>query len=300
MKKYRNKETINTLLHIDNVFGEFSGKALPIVIVLCTAVAPIILWAVFLLGSPIKIWMVLVVDVIITFRVMCKVMFKEDEKIEFYLKQRADEYKSADEIVHISHIHEDGLIEFDTGRVSYLVSGYVKSYLNDDKLSLDIETFMNELDRWSWDFFLHNTVDELLCEDELPLLKRYTDDTIIRERIDFYVHQDEWARTNSNLYRITFLVTAGKYDWKKLKAHLTELISSDVSRAFSEIDIMNYDMVSSILNRDICGYVSIREMLMKKYDNNEYYDSRVVWYDDNVPTELLKDKETSSMEGRRI
>lgn len=300
MRRFKGKENINTLLNIDSVFGEHEGHVLPIILTIGLAGLPLLVWLFLLQGTFIKFWWVLIFDVFWTARWALIILGKEKEKMKFYDQQRADEYKSADELVHINHIHDDGLIEYDNGRVAYIISGYLKGYLTDDKLSVDMEHFMDELDNWDWDIYFHNTVDEILCEDRLPKLAKYTDKEVIQERIDFYAHQDEWSRTHTALYRVSFLVQANKYAWKRLKAHLTELVSSELALMFNEVDILDYDQVSDILNRDICGFVDIIKMLTSKYDNDNYYASKVMWYDDEIPEELVKEPETSGLEERRV
>ena len=299
MRRFKNKENMNTLLNIDSVFGEYEGRVLPVIITIALAGAPLLVWLFLLQGTPIKFIWVVIFDVLWSARWALIILGKEKEKMLFYDQQRADEYKSADELIHINHIHEDGLIEYDNGKICYLVSGYLKGYLTDDKLSVDMENFMNELDNWDWDMYLHNTVDEILCEDNLPKLTKYTDKEVLKERISFYAHQDEWARTHTALYRITFAVSSHKYNWKKIKAHLEELTSSELALMFNEIDILDYEQVGDILDRDICGYVDIIKMLTTKYDNDKFYASRVMWYDDEIPEELIPEKESSSMEERR-
>lgn len=299
MRRFKNKENMNTLLNIDSVFGEYEGRVLPVIITIALAAVPLLAWLFLLQGTPIKFIWVVIFDVFWSARWALIILGKEKEKMLFYDQQRADEYKSADELIHINHIHEDGLIEYDNGKVAYLVSGYLKGYLTDDKLSVDMENFMNELDNWDWDMYLHNTVDEILCEDNLPKLTKYKDKEVLKERISFYAHQDEWARTHTALYRITFAVSSSKYNWKKLKGHLEELISSELALVFNEVDILNYDQVGDILDRDICGFVDIIKMLTNKYDNDKFYASRVMWYDDEIPEELIPEKESSSMEERR-
>lgn len=301
MKRFGNKENINILANIDNPFGEHEGKIMPWIIVILLAAAPLLIWLFFLINTPIKFWMVVVFDVLWTGRWMLKIPGQEDKKMAFYEQQLADAYKSADEIIHITHVHDDGLIEYDNGRVAYLISGFLKGYINDDALSLDLENFMNELDAWEWDYTLHNVVDELLCENNLPKLARYTDKEVIQDRINFYSYQDEWSRTHTALYRITFIVQAPKYNWKKLKLHLEELISSDIALMFNDVSVLRYDQVNDILNRDICGFTDILTMLTKKYENSEYYASKVMWYDDEVPVSAkVENEEHSEMSKRRV
>lgn len=301
MRRFKGKENINTLLNIDSVFGEYEGHVLPIILTIACAAGPLLLWLFLLQGTFIRFWWVCVFDVPFTGRMALKILGKEKKVIRFYLQQRADEYKSADELIHTNHIHDTGLIEFDNGRVGVILAGYPREYLTEDKLSVDLENFMNELDNggWQWDMFLHNTVDEVLCEDGLPKLKKYTDSTILKERISFYAYQDDWSRTHTGLYRIIFLVTCPKYNWKKLISHMEELISSELALMFNEIKICNVDEVSEAFNRDVCGFVDIVKMLVQKYDNDEFYASKVLWYDEDIPKELVPEQETSSMEERR-
>lgn len=299
MRRFKNKDNINTLLNIDSVFGEYEGHVLPIVLTIVAAAVPIFFWLVLLQGTFIKFWWVLVFDLLWTGRWALILIGKEKTKMQMYTQQREDAYKSADELVHITHIHDNGLIEYDNGQVALLISGFLKGYLTDDKLSVNMESFMNELDVWNWDLFLHNTVDEVLCENDLPRLRRYSDKQVIADRIEFYNYQDEWSRTHTSLYRVTFLVTCAKYAWKRMQSHMEELISSEVALMFNEVAIMDYDGVVDLLNRDICGFVDITNMLLKKYNNDEYYGSKVMWYDDKVPDNLVVPKESPDLDERR-
>lgn len=299
VRKFKGKENINTLLNIDSVFGEYEGHVMPLVLTLILAAVPLLFWLFMLQGTPIRFWWVCVFDVLWSVRWGLIILGKEKEKMKFYNAQRGDEYKTADELIHIVYINEDGLIEYDNGTTAVILSGYLKGYLSDDKLSVEMENFMNELDNWDWDMYMHNTVDEILCTDGLPNLKRYSDNTIIKERISFYNHQDEYARTHTGLYRISFLVFCSKYNWKKMLSHMKELVTSELALMFNEIEILNYYDVIDLLNRDICGFADINRMLVSKYDNEQYYKSKVVWYDEDVPEELIPEQEEIGLEERR-
>lgn len=298
MKRFKGKPSINTLLNIDSVFGEYEGHVLPIVITILLAGAPLLFWLFFLQGTPVKFWWVAMFDVFWTGRWALIILGHEKEKKKFYLQQRGDEYKTADELIHINHIHDNGLIEYDNGTVAIIISGYLRGFLNDDTLSVQMEDFMNELDSWNWDIYFHNTIDEVICEDSLPNCGRYTDPQVIQERINFYSYQDDYTRSHTGLYRISFLVFSPKYNWKRLLSHMDELISSELASLFNEIGILGYYDVIDLLNRDICGFADINKMLVKKYDNDQFYTSKVLWYDDNVPEEFKPKKETSVVEER--
>lgn len=300
MKKYKGKELMNTLLNIDNIFGEYEGKLLPLIIVLLLGGAPILVWVFFLQGTNISIWWVVGLDVPWTAVWAINIFGNYKEKKHFYLEQRQDKGATADTIIHVKNITEEGLIQFDTGGVALIVSGYLKSYLTEDKLSVDLENFMNQLDTWNWDYYLHTAIDELKCEDELPKLRRYTDPDVIRERIGFYAYQDEWASTHAGLYRITFVVSDSSYNWKKLISGVKDLISSEAAKCFNEVSILEYDDVVDILGRDVAAYIDIRSMLRTKFDNSDYHGSSVMWYDDKIPEDFIIEEEESDLEGRRL
>lgn len=298
--KYKGKETINTLLNIDSIFGEHEGRVLPIVIIMCLIALPLLIWLFLLQGTPIKLLWVVLFDIPWSVYWILEIKFDGKGKRKFYMEQKSDKGVSADEIIHIKDINENGLIMYDNGFVGFIISGYIKTYLNDDKLSVEIENFMNELDMWDWDMYLHNTTDELLCENDLPKLKRYKDRQVIKERISMLTYQDEYTRTHTGLYRISFLVTTQSYNWKKLESHLFELITSEVALCFNEVKVLNYEEVSELCGRDIYAFINIRKMLMSKYDNDDYHKSKVLWYDDNITEDLKKKVDRSNLEERRM
>ena len=132
MRRFKGKENINTLLNIDSVFGEYEGHVLPIILTIGLAALPLLAWLFLLQGTFIKLWWVIVFDLLWTGRWALIILGKEKQKMQFYEQQKVDEYKSSDELVHANHVHDDGLIEYDNGQVAYIVSGYLKGYLTDE------------------------------------------------------------------------------------------------------------------------------------------------------------------------
>ena len=298
---WKGKDKINTLLNPDNYFGQHETSMVPLLLFFAGAGIPLLGWLMLLMPFiPFKIF-------VFPYLLWCGrwaliTIGKEKQKKANYLQQRADEYKAIDEIVHINQIYEDGLIEYSNGTVAYLISGFPKGYLNPKKLSADLESFMNELDIFIWDWFMHNAVDEIVTEDELPKLGRYKDKEVIKDRMDFFAYQDDYSRTHAGLYRYTFVVYASKGDWKKLRNYLENLVDSEVAQVFNNISICNRDEVNSLINRDIMSYTDIIKMLTKKYENTDFKGSKVLWYDSKIPKRYKrKDKETSDIiEERRV
>ena len=299
MKKFKGKEYINTLLDIENLLGSTEKKVLPVILTIAVAAIPLVIWLLWL-RSIVHYIIFIIFELLWTGRFALKFIGNEPEKMEFYDTQRADEYRSADELVHVTRLQQDGLIEYTNGRVVYLISALPKSYLSDDALSVAVERFMDELDEFDWDFHMYNATDEILCEDLLPNLKAYKDKEVIADRINFYSYQDDYTRNNSALYRYVFVVSAMSTKWKRLKTRLQEIMESEVVKCFNEIQLCEYGEVGELFNRDVCTYIDVNKMLEKKFDNDEFYESKVLWYDENVPTELLKKDETSNLEERRV
>lgn len=299
MIRWENKDLMNTLLNVNSYFGEHQSPMAPMLIFFGMAAIPLMGWL-FILQMWIPFKWFLIPWALWCGRWALKTFGKEDQKLVQYRQQKADAYKQADDLIHVSHIHKDGLIEYSNGIVGYIITGFPKGFLNDAALSVAFEDFFNELDMWNWDMYLQNVTDELLCKRELPKCGAYTDKQVISDRIDFYSYQDSYSRENTALYRYNFLVLARKNDFKKLRSHLDELVKSDLCKCFSEIDICDRNTLDSVVDRDMCAFINLKNMLVRKYENSEFYGSQALWFDNEIPEQFKKNKETSSINERRV
>lgn len=281
------KPHINTLLNVDNIFGTYENRVAPFILTILLGSIPLFVWLFFLQGTPIKLWMAIILTLLLTGRFALIFIGKESEKLKSYSARRNDAYLESKDLINVTDII-DGLIMYTSGRVSYIVYGYLKGYLDDDVLSVDLERFMDELDAFDWDMNLYNITDELLCTGNLPNLRRYKDKETILQRIAFYKYQDDWVSKNTEMYEIVFIVKARKYNWKQLRSKLIDLIDSDVAKCFNEIYIADTQDVIDIMSRDIETYVDLNEMLLNKMSNEEISGARVLFYDDE---DLVKAKE---------
>lgn len=281
------KPNINTLLNVDNVFGTYEGRVGPYVLTILLGSIPLFIWLLFLQGTPIKLWMAIIFTLLLMGRLALIFIGKESEKMKSYTSRRNDAYLESKDLIQVTDII-DGLVMYTSGRVCYIMYGYLKGYLDDDLLSVELEKFMDELDKFDWDMNLYNVTDELLCTNNLPLLKRYKDRETILQRINFYKYQDDWTAKNTEMYELVFVVKARKYNWKHLKAKLEELVQSDVAKCFNELYIAKTEDVINIMSRDIETYVDLNEMLLDKMSGEEITGARVLFYDDE---DLVKAKE---------
>lgn len=283
------KPNINTLLNVDNIFGTYEGRVGPFIITILLGSIPLWIWLLFLQGTPIKLWMAIIALLLLTGRLALIFIGKEREKLKSYTARRNDAYLESKDMISVTDII-DGLVMYASGRVAYVMYGYLKGYLDDDLLSVELNKFMDQLDSFDWDFNMYNITDELLCTSELPLLKRYEDKETILQRMNFYKYQDDWTAKNTEMYELVFIVKARKYNWKHMYNKLTELIDSDVSRCFNELYLANSSQVVQIMSRDVETYVDLNEMLLNKMRDEEITGARILYYDDEDVKEHYEDK----------
>lgn len=283
------KPNINTLLNVDNIFGTYENRVAPFILTILLGSIPLFIWLLFLQGTPIKLWMAIILTLLLTGRLALIFIGKEGEKMKSYAARRNDAYLESKDMINVTDII-DGLIMYTSGRVAYIVCGYLKGYLDDDVLSVELEKFMDELDGFDWDMNLYNITDELLCTNNLPNLRRYKDRNTILQRIDFYKYQDDWTAKNTEMYQIVFIVKARKYNWKHLRDKLKELVSSDIAKCFNEIFIADTKEVIDIMSRDIETHVDLNEMLLNKVQDEEITGARVLFYDDEDLVRAKEDK----------
>ena len=53
-------------------------------------------------------------------------------------------YATANDMVRVAQIFDDGLIEYINGHVSYILTGYCMTYMDDVSFTLDFEEFLKQ------------------------------------------------------------------------------------------------------------------------------------------------------------
>lgn len=283
------KPNINTLMNVDNIFGTYESRVAPFILTILLGSIPLFIWLLFLQGTVIKLWMAIILTLLLMGRLALIFIGKEGEKMKSYAARRNDAYLESKDMINVTDII-DGLIMYTSGRVAYVVCGYLKGYLDDDVLSVELEKFMDELDSYDWDMNLYNITDELLCTDNLPNLRRYKDRNTILQRIEFYKYQDDWTANHTEMYQIVFVVKARKYNWKHLRDKLNELVNSDIAKCFNELWICDTKQVIDVMSRDIETYVDLNEMLLNKVQDDEITGARVLFFDDEDLVRAKEDK----------
>jgi hypothetical protein len=218
----------------------------------------------------------------------------EDEKNELSI------YESANDLVRTSRVTDSGLIEYIDGRVAYVLSGYLMSYMDDVAMTIDFENFIRQLRGYEYDILCPLAVDEYRLQDHLDKTRVYLDKDVMYERMCFYKEQDEYAKSHAALCRICIVVKASRYDWKILYEKLVALVESETAHVFIQLGLCNKDGVSAIMSRDICANIDLTKMLVKKYRNDEFYGSEVLYYGKEVAEEYKPKHDEVNLNRRRV
>jgi hypothetical protein len=295
----KNKEKINMLAYIENYNGRGEGRIAPTIITIILICVPALIYF-LILSRYIPFVIALLVWGFYSIRVVQIVKLDESKKKEEYKQSMYDAYATADDLVKISHIHDDGLVEYENGSVMYILSGYTMVYISDDSFSCALEEFINQLKDYDLDYYLQQVDGEYKLQSDMSKMSVYTDREMMKERMDFYIDQDEECHSKGQLYRIVVTVTTSKYDWKNMKEYLASLIESDAADVFKFIAVCNRREAEDIISRDLCLDFNLENMLVKKYKNNEYEGSKVIYYGEDVPDIYKKKVDDPGMEHRRV
>lgn len=306
------KEKINMLMNIDNYFGEHRGRIGPTVTFLLVCAAPFLLYVITVARwLPLKY--MLIFEVFFAARMALYILLDEPGKLIEYkktcgyeLSEEEEEksektlYESANDLVRISRVTENGMIEYLNGNICYIVSGFFMTYMDDVEMTEDFNNFISQFHGYEYDILCQQAVDEFRLSDNVGKLKVYKDREVMYERMKFYELQDKVSKESMNLYRVSIVVKGSKYDWKNLYNRLLEIVDSEFSEVFFCVKILNGEGVNDILSRDICANIDLRAMLVQKYKNEEFFGSEVLFYGDEIPDEYLPKREDAGLENRRV
>lgn len=289
------KDKINILLNPDNFYGKFTGGLGRLLLFSVVVAIPFLLYTLLLVRFfAIKYFLFVYIPFFID--MLLRIVGREDERIKSYIKQKNDEYANAKELIKIPIIHEDGMVEYQNGFICYIIQAYSFSYFDDNSYSKDLEVFLDKLfAEYNVDIYGHLVVGELNNDqNNLEKLSVYKDESFLKERLNFYKYQDKFTNDNSKLYRLNFVVESYKNNWGKLKDYVINVVNSENVSCFDCVKVCNKEEANDVVSRDITLYVDIGEMLRAKYDNDNYFGSKILYFgelDNDTSEDSINDKE---------
>jgi hypothetical protein len=298
--KNEKKDKINILLNVSNFYGKYTGGVGRVLLFIISIVIPFMIY-VLVLMKYIRFKYFLFIFILYSIRMFLLIIGKENEKLESFKKQKNDEYSSAKELMKIMEIYEDGMIEYQNGNICYIIQTYGYSYMNDNQYSKDIEDFLSKLTiKYDVDVYGHIVVGEnSISQEDLEKLKIYTDKEYMKERLEFYKYQEDFTNNNVNLYRVNYIINGNKNKRNIIKKDINNIIKSEYSECFDIIKLCDRKEANDVISRDLTVYVDIEEMLHNKMNLNNYFGSKVLYFDEpNIEDSL--DKIIFEKEERRI
>lgn len=295
------KDKVNVLLNVDNFYGQYTGNLGRLLLFSVAACAPFLLYALVLMNFiPFRIFIVPYILYVIYMALL--IIGRQRERVEAFIKQRNDEYATATDLIRIADIHDDGLVEYVDGNVCYIISAFGYSYLNDHAYSKDMEVFLSKFTPfYNVSVHGHLVYDEYgTTQEDLEKLVVYEDKDFLKERLDFYKYQDQYSKENTRLYRLNFVIQDYKTNWTKLKKYIDSILESEVAALFDTVYVCSREQAISVISRDMCMYVDLGEMLRAKHSSDKYFGSKILYFDDEIPDELVEHQYDMSEEGRRI
>ena len=296
------KNKINVLLNIDNYFGEHRGRLGPVLKYLAVTAAPVLLYV--LLQNVfyfISFRVFLLFEILYAIVMALLIIGRQEERVRAYRKTLNGDYDTIDSLMRIVNVHEDGLLEYMNGDVCYIVSGYTRAFEDDGDFSEAMENFLHQISGFDYDVYLHLVFDEERLQDNSEWLYAYSNEAAMKERMDFYIEQDEYCLQKSKLYRYNFCLRVYKAKWKTQRMQIESMIASKITTTlFDKCYICDKTQAEAVVARDIGAYIQLSDMLRKKYENDNYYGSRVLFYGDDIPEEYRTKVDKVNLKDRRI
>lgn len=270
---------VSMLLDIDNFYGEHEGRLGPTIKFLLIGGAPILLWVYlgFLVPSVLffPLWLIWLV------RVALITLGRENKRLAQFRKQINDEYASIYELLNIRTIHQDGCIEYVNGIVAYTVIAVNGTTYDPTVRAQQIREFLSLFGNdYDMDVYVQNVTDMRSLEERYNNVKLFVDEDAAKDFIDIIDHNRQVVYSQSRLTRIVFVIKGRKSEWNTIRDNCKMAIYSSASKAFKEVRIGDREDIQEVLNTDIRGVVDLDALLQKKYATHQYYNSRVLYFDD--------------------
>lgn len=297
----KNRRKINMLVNVNNIFGNYEKQIAPFIKCIILSSIPILLYL-MIFNRIFTFKALLLFEIPYSIFVALCTIGRRKERLEQYRASRNDIYSNFRKIIRLSNFYDNGIIEYQNGRIAVILSGFTKTYISDMDYEKDMSNFLSRLDKYDYDIHIHTVIGENTLLNNSECLSVYKNNlAFMRERLDLYKVCDDYVNENCVLFRYNYIIKSQKYNWKDLLTEMEEIVKSSSSTVFSNLHIVtDKTEQSDIMGRDVCSYVSVTELIQSKFINEEYNNSEVLFYGNDVPSEYIEEKEDTTYVGRRV
>lgn len=272
-------KTINSLLDIERFSGESQARLGPIMYFLMLASAPFLLYAYFLLGRvPIKY--VVPFFIIHVIRSWMVTLGNEKVRLGQFRQQLYDEYSSIGEVMSIKTIHEDGMVEYSTNKVAYLIATSNNSHLDDVYRAQMIRRLIADIPgHFNLDIRGQNMINVDNLSSRYQGVQFFGTKEAARDYLDIIDYNRKIIKEDTIITRTVFIISTRRQYFKELKSVVEALAQSNEVKAFKSLKIADQKLAREIISRDIDTYIDFEEINKMKYAQELYHGSYVERYD---------------------
>lgn len=277
----KKKETISMLLDIEHLYGEHESRLAPLLISLCLAGAPILIYVYFGLFEYIPVWLFAPIEVFVAVRTILKVQGRESYRMKIFKRQLYDEYSTTAQFMNIKTIHPDGCIEYVNGNIVYLVCCFNGTCENEVRRSVDVRKLLvSLLGDYIADIYVHNITISPELREYYKRVSRFDKNDSARNFIKIIDYTLSLTENTSLVQCTVFAIRGKRSDWKDISTQIKLAVNSKVAKVYKTIYMANNpDEISDILNRDIDTTVQTQDLLRVKYATQDFGTSKVLAYD---------------------
>lgn len=286
-------EYIDMLLDIEHFYGEHEGTMGNKIVYILVAGIPLALYVYYGLFYFIPVSIAIPIWLAYAVRMALFIIGDENTRLKHFKKMIRDVFSSLYELLRITRVHDDGLVEYLGGVVTYYVVAYNGD--NEDHLrhSATVTKFIESCtDDRDFDMYIQNISETSGLASRYKDVKLFNDAGIAQDFVDIIDYNSKIVNESSTMQKIIFVFKGHKSDWKEMKQSIDGAIHSKVAKCFKTVyRVTTKEEIEELMSRDLDGIISIVDILRKKYCTGEYYGSRVLCYDDNkkqVPKSMQK------------
>lgn len=285
---------ISPLVDIDNYFGVSSKRMLPVILMGVVAFIPCIIYAQFLIQiMSIKVFLILFTIWMTRWSLI--IIGEEPKRLAQFKRQIAEVYASAQELMMIKTIHNDGLIEYMNGRVKYLIVVENGSEMDSEVVHSRFYSFIKGLSSsYVPDIYIQNMVGETTLEGRYSKLQFDTSSNASKAYLSIIDFNVELEKNFSLVVRTVFAVKGRRGDFLDMKEKISgELATANVN-IFRDLHIAEKDEVGDIIGRDLLMNINFLKLNREKYKTDDYRGCEVIGFDDEALSLLRRGEKTSN------
>lgn len=295
-KEKYDDEYIDMLLDVEHFYGEHEGTVKDKVIFVLAAGLPLTVYVYYGLFYIIPASMAIPIWILYTVRIALYILGDEPTRVKYFKKMIHDVFSSLYELLRITHIHEDGLVEYLGGTVVYFVVAYNGDDEDHLQHSATVTKFIESCtDNRDFDIYIQNINETSTLAARYKDVKLFADEDAAQDFVDIIDYNSKIVNESSTLQKIVFAFKGHRGDWKDMKQSIDGAIHSKVAKSFKTVyRVTDENEIEELMSRDMDGVLSLTDVMRNKYCTGEYFGSRVLCYDDDkttVPKSMKKHKQ---------